>query len=303
MINFYSVMSLLGVIIGIIALVLIFVFRIFDRDRKLGIIESRQENFNKTSKNLLKNSEKIIHDIKGIVSTHHLRPELSTYFANQWRFIEKTFHNRFEKHDLCRRIVANYIHNMNTILLDSGSSIDLVTYELLSAQVENIHVFSNNVFAAMHLVGTKKVSFQLLSGLFNDNFAAVYGSESNHRIGDLGINVFILATTAIRFEKGIMVYTGDDENRDFKIACLNVFTHTDKSKLIIAADATKFLEPLEKHRGIVTDEEWAKILKEHASRIILVTSKIPTDIAPEKYAEVEQELQKFKNGGVEVNSE
>src|SRR5258705_6637509 len=97
-----------------------------------------------------------------------IRPDLSLYLTSQWRFVEKIFHYRFEKSLIAKKVVAAYVVEGSSLLIDSGSTTDLITSELLIQKKPNVQVNSNNVFAAMHLVGTSAVTFRLLPGQFNE---------------------------------------------------------------------------------------------------------------------------------------
>jgi DeoR/GlpR family transcriptional regulator of sugar metabolism len=230
-----------------------------------------------------------------------LRPEFSIILATQWRFIEKIFRYRFEKHSIARKIATKYVGNNTKLLLDSGSTTDLVTSELLISRATGVHVYSNNVFAAMHLIGTTEVPLHLFQGRFSDRFAAVYSDEANNRIDQLGLNSFILAATALRFDTGIMVHNNDAENYNFKRTALMVFMRTPESKLLIAVDASKFFEPVSRHQGIVTQSEWGDIISRAADRIVIVTSPPGPDFDAAQRAFVEQEIAKFRNACIEVD--
>ena len=301
--TFSTIMGIIGLFIGIVALVLIFVFRAIDEGKRVEAIRAKLHGFDEKGMKLLENSEKILQRMQQFSTAHHIRPELTTYLVSQWEFIVKTFRNRYEKHDMCRRIVSSYLSNNDTILLDSGSSVDLVTYELLSSDLEDMNVYTNNVFAAMHLVGKQKVKLHLLSGIFSDRFAAVYSKEANNRIVDLPINVFILAATAIRFSKGIMVNRADEDNSEFKRTVLRAFTRAGKrSILIIAVDGTKFVEPTEKHQGVLEEKEWGDLIRKYANQIKIVTAPLRRDVEPSLCAQFEQEISKFVESGVYLDT-
>lgn len=296
------IIGISGICIGLIAIVLVFVFRSHDISTMIKSIETRQESFNKSANEFLDIARNIIKTIEKEFSiSQHLRPELSMFLATQWRFIEKLYRYRFEKHQISRIISSNYIKDNMSILLDSGSTIDLVTSELLRSAVKGVNVYSNNVFAAIHLVGTKQVSFHLLPGLFSEIFAAVYSNEANNRIDQLGINVFILAATALRFNTGIMVNKGDQANYTFKRTAVEAFLKSEDSQLLIAVDPSKFIVDTQVHRGIFSEDEWSKIIHEYATRIMIITTQIPQDVDPEKHVSIERELKKFIDINVRIS--
>lgn len=239
----------LGMTFALIAIVLHFAGRRAREERSMALIREGIERFNKKSEEMLDTAKQIVQSYKDASFSQHLRPELSIFVTRQWAFVEKTFHNRFEKHSICRRIVTKHISENAAVLLDSGSTIDLITFELLSSPDENIRVLSNNIFAAMHLIGTKRITFRLLPGVFNDRFAATYSDDSNSLIMNHDFSVIILAATAFKYNNGIMVHKGDRENTDFKACALRNFDRSSSTKLIIAIDATKIFQDIDKHQA------------------------------------------------------
>jgi|GEM_PF-4878942 len=309
-------MDIIGLVVGSVALLLVFIFRFWDKEREVDAIKSeinadfstfkvevstRLEEPRRQIEALLQRSEQIVRSVETL-PTDHFRPGLSTYLANQWKFIEKTFKSRHTKHDICRRIVQQYIFDNTTVLLDSGSTIDLITYELLGSNRRNVKVHTNNVFAAMHLVATSEIELHLLGGVFDERYAAVYSQESFNRIDQLSIDVYILAATAIRFNEGILVYRDDKHNQNFKRSLVEAFVGTRNSKLIIAVDDSKFITPIEQHKSIMESGDWFNFLSEYRERIFIVTSQPPYDMDAIKRVEIDKEINMYKELGIIVQS-
>lgn len=294
------ILALLGVLFGIIAIVLHFAHRISIAETGVALIQEGMKDVNKTNKEMLKNSRNVLEIAKSSAVGEHPRQDLTTFLAHQWQFIEKTFKNRFEKHDISKRIVQNHIPEKSNILLDSGSTIDLVTFELLGAG-KNANVHTNNVFAAMHLVGTHFITLHLLDGLFNDRFAATYSAKAVSRIDVLGINVFILAATAFRFRQGIMVHREDGPNKNFKAEALRVFRRRPDAILIVAVDASKFLGPPHEHVGVISEERWRSLLEERAASIVLVTAPLRPEAKQKDIDEIDEQIREFESLGVTVD--
>lgn len=299
-----TILGVISFLVAITALILIFVFRDFRRSQIVSAIESRLDTFNHDARELLSHASEIIKEVRDIRSaSQSLRPDLSIFLvAKQWRFIEKIFRYRTEKHSVAKTIATKYVDDNMNLLLDSGSTTDLVTYELLKSGVTGINIYSNNVFAAMHLVGIKEIPFHLFQGLFSERFAAVYSDEANNRIDSLGVSLFILAATSLRFDTGIMVHKDDPANYDFKRKALMVFRRASESKLLIAVDASKFFEPIDNHRGVFTSGEWMDMIKTAASRIFVITSPPALDFDPIQHAAVNTEIAKFVQAGVQVDN-
>jgi hypothetical protein len=296
-------LGLISVVFAIVAIILVFVFRDIDRNNIMKGIEFRIDNFNKSADKLLNNTSDIIKEVQVVqANSQQLSPDLSIFLANQWRFIEKIFHYRYEKNNIAEMIVKKHIQKGEIVLLDSGSTTDLVTSELLRKPIKDVQIHSNNIFAAMHLAGVKEIPFFLFPGRFNDRFAAVYSDAANNSVDQLGFSLFILATTAFTFEIGITVHNGDNSNYEFKRkALLTFFEKQEQSKLVIAIDASKFFEPMNGHRGIVSVDEWNRIKLEAADRIVIVTSKCSPDFSETQCFNVEQQIMKFRNAGIHVD--
>ncbi len=230
----------------------------------------------------------------------NIRPDISLFLSSQWRFIGKIFHYRFEKSLIAKKIASNHIYEGDIIFLDSGSTIDLVTSELLLID-KGAQIISNNVFAAMHLVGTNKLNFNLLPGKFDERFAAVYSPEASKKVREQIFNIYVIAAARFRRGKGIMVSIGDDNNKMLKSEVLTQFALNDKSKLIIAIDASKFFREIDDYMPIFdTQREWDNLIDSCAERIKVVTN--PAGNYPRsKRAEIECEIGQLRDAGVMVD--
>jgi len=213
--------------------------------------------------------------------------------TTNWKFLEKIFYNRSEKHNISKYIVSKYIINNHNILLDSGSTIDLITLELIKSEKKDITITSNNIFAAMHLVGQKKIEFNLLEGMFSDLHAATYSKKANDIIADKDFNFIIIAATAISVEAGIMVGVDDDGNADFKKAALDNFQQSTNAKLIIAVDGTKFFKDTTMHRGVLNIEDWKIFINKYKDRICIITSPLRPSVENSNKNKYEKEISRF----------
>ena len=296
-----EISTFLGIFLGGLAIVLFVLDKIFKNESDIKKIESKMDHIFKKTDELLESENEVLNISNELYSSQQLRPDLYIIVHKQWEFVEKTFHNRFEKHSICRRIVTNHINSDTNLLLDSGSTIDLVTFELLTSNKTNINVLSNNLFAAMHLIGEKKISLRLLPGLFNDKYAATYSKEALTQIADDDFSVIILATTALSYIDGIMVLNADSENYAFKRAVIENFKQSRNAKLIIAADATKFIENMDNHRSVLSKHEWASLISDHASRIFIVTTPLRKEIDPIQRAAFDQQIELFEALMIDVD--
>ncbi len=293
------IVGALGLVLGIAAIILHFTSVTSRAQRDIALIDREMKKILTNSEDTLSAAKDLLARSRDLSAAQNLRPELAFAITRQWDFFEKTFHSRFEKHSICRRIVTNHIPDNANVLLDSGSTVDLVSFELLNTN-KVVNITSNNVFAAMHLIGDRTLQFRMLPGVFNDRFAATYSDAANAQIRDQAFNVIVMATTAYSFDAGIMVHTGDQDNLDFKAAALHNFERSPNTRLVIAVDGTKFLGDQSGHKGVLTQEAWATLREKHAARVVIVTSELRPEAGPIERAKVDQELARFREARIAV---
>lgn len=297
-----QVLAILALTISVVGIVIAVWSKVAKNSEAMAVVKTDFDNLHRRTDSQLEKADKMLIELQNVTVESHHAPELTAYLAHQWDFLEKTFHRRFAKHNICRRIVDKHLGDHRTILLDSGSTIDLVTYELLGTAVENINIYTNNVFAAIHLVGVKNITLHLLQGVFSHRFAASYSQEANARLSDLGVTFFVVAATSISFEAGIMADAGDRGNLEFKAAALRAFKETPNASLIIAVDGEKFLQGTAKHKGVLSESEWEMLLKTQATSITLVTSDLPDDVDRDDRVCFDNQVNQFREAGVDVDT-
>lgn len=296
-----TVLGILGCSFSSIAIIIAILTYIIGITKTIRRTETRLELFMEDANRIHEENSEIIKILQVLRSTtSQSRPDLSTFLINQWRFLEKLFRYRFEKHSVAKKIAEDYIKDNYTILLDSGSTTDLVTSELLGKNRKGVTVYSNNVFAAIHLAGARGVPFILFHGSFDDRYAAVYSNSAIQVIEQICPNLFILAAVVLRSDKGIMVHCQDEDNYSFKAAALKQFMKSADSKLIIAADSSKFFEPIENHKGVLEEKDWADLIDSRAKDIVVVTSRPAREFSDEEKQQVNEEIEKFSSKNIKV---
>ncbi len=285
-----AVLTIVAFIFSALALMAVLFRWVSERDIAVKNIESRLERFIDAKLQEL------------AIKSSSIRPDLGLYLTSQWRFVEKIFHYRFEKSLIAKKLVMSHIADGTSLLLDSGSTTDLITSELLLQKKPNVQVHSNNVFAAMHLVGTSLVTFRLLPGLFNEKFAAVYSEDADRQIEHLPVNLYVLA--AVRFSSldGLMVAVDDEENQRFKSCALRAFSRNKASRLVVAVDASKFVEDRSGYVGAVPQAEWQAILRRESRRIAIVTNPAPRTFTDQQRLAFEREVSLFEGAGIVVDA-
>jgi len=296
------VVSGVSLFLGLVSILLYFSGRDSDREAKVRAITMMIDEYTNKAKGILEKADTQINTMEKAISTARvLRPDLPALIAAQWEFVNKLSLYRSEKQRIAQEIVDTFASDGMTLVLDSGSTTDLVTSALATCGKHDINVYSNNVFAALHLVGAEHVRFWLLPGRFSDRYAAVYSEEANQRLETLPANLFIMAASSLSAEHGVMVNPSDESNAVFKRAMLASFAKREPdARLAIAVDASKFSPGKHDTRAVMNDGDWADVLARSCDRMTVVTcapSKRFSQSMVEKY---EQEIEAFQKKGVRV---
>jgi DeoR/GlpR family transcriptional regulator of sugar metabolism len=294
--------SVLGVFLGLTSIVLHFNRRDSDREASVRAITATINDYTKTAKGILEKAEAQIDTMEKAISTARvLRPDLPALIAAQWEFVNKLSLYRSEKQRIAQEIVDAFVDDHMTIVLDSGSTTDLVTSALATCGKRDIEVHSNNVFAALHLVGARHVRFWLLPGQFSDRYAAVYSGEANQRLETLPARLFVMAASSLSSKHGIMVDPSDERNAVFKRAVLEKFAgRAPDARLVIAVDASKFSPSKSHTRAVVDDTGWEDLLARFCNQITVVTCAPPRTFSQSMIESYEQETEAFRRQGVRV---
>jgi DeoR/GlpR family transcriptional regulator of sugar metabolism len=265
-------------------------------------VREESSHFDRAAREYLTSASAVAKEIIDIRSAYQqLRPDFAVFVANQWRIFDRMARYRHEKLLICRTIVMNHISTGDTVLLDSGSTTDQFTSELLLKPAKGINIFSNNVLSALHLAGTSSVRFYLLGGQVFERSWAVYSDEVNGRMDQLGITVFVIAGAAFRFNDGVYYRTGEDGNKHFKKAALLAFGRTKDTRLVLALDASKFTQPLAGHSPVLSRNEWSQMVRTSGDRITIITSETPNDVGSDvQKVAIEREIAKCRDAGLKV---
>ncbi len=313
-------LTLLGTILAIGALFAIFLFEDRKRTEAVKHLETRIDRLemsnantvqsvrdesaraDRASRDMLVQAEAIVREMQEArSSSQQLRPDFTTFVSNQWRIFDRMAQYRYEKSLICRSIATDHIRSGDTVLLDSGSTTDQVTAELVAKGVSNVSLYSNNVLAALHLTGTSSLRYYLLGGQFFERSWAVYSEESSRRIDQLGVTVIVLAAAAFRMADGIMFRNGEEGNQAFKKSALDCFRDHPETRLVLAIDSSKFSTSVNGHKSALHKMAWTQLIQSSAARIDIVTSEIPKDVTDAQRAAIHRELDKCRNAGLRVH--
>lgn len=201
-----------------------------------------------------------------------------TALAREAKFWEKLSIQRADKVLIASTIASKCIQENETIIVDSGTTIDQIPH-ILREKNFNIKIYTNNLLAAISVVPPVE-GFQcfLLPGKLDAFYGATYDIKNLEKIlKAITANEIILSTTAISFEHGPLVKVDDYENREFKRGLVKEVLGTDKPRLIIAADWTKFILDLPEDLNPVLDEvDWKTV--RYSSHFYLVVTEPPSSL-------------------------
>lgn len=252
-----------------------------------------------------RDTEEIANQLRAIINEQtrsSTRPDLAILLGTQWDFIAKVVQNRIAKANICKHMVEKYIKDDSAVMLDSGSTTDLVTLELREQRRRGVHVSSNNLLAALHLAGATEVTFKLFPGQFDHRFAAVYSDDANIELMRQGFAVIILAAVRFRASTGIMVEPTDDANKKFKATALRKFREDKNSRLFVAVDPFKLVLPTKGFIGVLDQEEWEQVMKQNHDRITVCTTEPPSHMtADEELVALRKEIKVLRDNGITVD--
>jgi len=287
-----------GLLFSIIAIVLVYKVRIFDVEKIVSEIHLRLSGMTQDAASIREAMQNVTPFVESLKSQSSIIENIFHLPMAKWEFAQKIYKNRVDKALICNHIVKKCLKPNTRLLLDSGSTVDLVLAELLNSDYDRMTVYSNNIFAAMHLVGAKKITFHVLGGLFNEPYAACYSDKANNEIEILDLDVFIMAASAFSYDKGILVHAHNLSGIAFKTAALRAFQNNSKSRLVIAFDASKLVEDLDKVKEL--EIPWLNLLSEHKERITIVTSKVSKIPVASLRNQAQQEIDRLLEAGCDL---
>ena len=225
----------------------------------------------------------------------------------QSKFLEKLFIQRADKVRIAFTIASKYIQDRDTIIVDSGTTVDQIP-AILRNQHPNVEVYTNNLLAAMSIVPPEEeFKCSILPGRIDPKYGATYN------IGDIGGPLksikpqqIIIAATAISFEKGPLVDPSDNHNREFKENLFKKALEDPPShRLIIAVDWTKFKrggnQLVNDMNPALEPPDW-KTVKAIKGFVIVTTN--PPDLRTPNAEEAREVIEKFvdnmEGGGMKI---
>lgn len=227
--------------------------------------------------------------------------------AREEKFWGKLFIQRSDKIAISWTIASNYVQERDTIIVDSGTTVDQIPHILREKHLI-VKVHTNNLLAAISVVPrVEGFDCFLLSGKIDPIYGATYNIENIE--GPLRLikaNQIILAATALSFEEGPMVNVLDISNRLFKRELVRKALQDDGNpSLLIAVDWTKFREDLKmskKLNAVLEIEDWRSV--KATKRFVFVTTNPPDSLQTPDAIRAREVISAFstnmRKGGMKV---
>lgn len=209
------------------------------------------------------------------------------------------------KQKIAKHIVKKYIKDFDAVLLDAGSTCELIAEEMFEKR-KFLSVLTNNMGAyAAYTRAGKTVSraqesepsnqgneLRITSGRYVDVYEALMGEGAIASIAEFTPNVIILGTSGLRCDEGIFCHGTEDA----AVKKLLWDKHVDTR--LIAADWTKIGRRDANAFGILSR------FNLHAGRAVIITNNPPSELfdSDPHVREFYQELEKLKSMGIEVES-
>ncbi|MCK4732244.1 MAG: hypothetical protein KAT65_07275 [Methanophagales archaeon] len=214
--------------------------------------------------------------------------------ATHSKFWEKLFIQRADKVSIASTIASRYIQDNDTIIVDSGTTVDLIP-SILRDLHPNVKVYTNNLLAAMSVVPPEDFDCSILSGRIDPIFGATYNiRDIGEPLKSIDPDQIILAAGGISFEKGPLVHVKDANNRQFKQELVEkAFLDLD-TRLIIAVDWKKFKKDSDKlsdMNPVLGLVRWREV--KGTNRFVLVTTNPPPDLRTPEAVEAREVIKKF----------
>lgn len=241
------------------------------------------------------NMEKIVQRIPREPTS--LSPNLFfTVLARDAKFWGKLFFQRADKVLIAGKIAANYIQKDETIIVDSGTTVDQIPHILHARQLK-VKIYTNNLLAAISVIpAVEGFSCFLLSGKIDPFYGATYNSDNLKEIlKPINADQIILSSTAITYDQGPLVQVLDRDNRLFKEALVEKSLGTEGPRLIIAVDWTKFRKSFstDELTPVLGSPDWKAVRK--TNRFILVATEPPNDLQTRDASIAREVIVDFKN--------
>lgn len=137
-----------------------------------------------------------------------------------------------DKKALIAQKALELIHDGDTLLLDTGTTIAALAHAITRSSLSNLRIFTNDIEAARILEEKEGTEIHLLGGKIRNGFHYCYGHQTIEELRRYNFQKLFLATSAISITHGLT--TSNDELAHLKTAMIQ-----SSKSIILLADSTK----------------------------------------------------------------
>ena len=94
-----------SILLSIVAIIIAILFHTRSKEKIFEALKIKFGDVIERNKEVVIKIDSHVEELKKVAASQFVRPQLSDYLSNQWEFVQKTFKNRYEKHNICRNIV------------------------------------------------------------------------------------------------------------------------------------------------------------------------------------------------------
>jgi DeoR/GlpR family transcriptional regulator of sugar metabolism len=207
------------------------------------------------------------------------------------------------KIEIARHVAKMYVSDLDAVLLDAGSTAELIAEELFS-QRKFLTVMTNNMGAyaaytrAMTPTDEKRTQqviryendLILPGGRYDATYEALFGDETLKAIQNFSPNITIIGASGLRFNEGIYSHGVEDVRVKKLLWAIPADTR------LIAIDSSKFGKRDAFSFGKKVDE-----LCVGTRKAVVVTNRPPNDATSEEHREYDETIKQMKKANIFVD--
>lgn len=228
-------------------------------------------------------------------------------------YIQRKIHDQFgAKQRIAAHIAARYVKDFDAVLLDAGSTAELIAEEMFSSR-QFLSVLTNNMGAYASYTRARSGGAESLTeavaaptdtespgflhgnellitgGIYVDTYEALLGEGTINSIKPFTPNIIIIGVSGLRWEEGVFCHGAEEA------AVKRLLWEKATDVRLIATDWTK-IGRRDAHSFGKPEE-----LKVSANKAVVVTSNPPRDIGPKRLEDFEMQIRAMTAAGIHLD--
>lgn len=211
------------------------------------------------------------------------------------------------KLEIAKHVAANYVEDLDAVLLDAGSTAEFIAEELFS-QRQFLTVMTNNMGAyaaytrALTTIARERVDaggqqvtryendLVLPGGRYDSTYEALFGDETLTAIQSFSPNVTIIGASGLRFNEGIYSHGVED------VRVKRLLWTTPTETRLIAIDSSKIGK-----RDAFSFGNTVAELRERAKKAVVVTNALSEEVSSDELREFDETVKQMRDVGITVD--